>query len=481
MGAAAGVAGAREAIDDAGDGAGGEAGELRETAGGHAAVAFEQAEAFPVGNAHAEVSSDGRVEEDHGVAEFAVEGRFAGDRSGGFYVSLRHEILSCERSYIGMKRAGQGRVAAWRAGAAGAALAALLTGVAVRAGAQAGPGRGVRVQGPGREPRLFFACCDKGMVAAEKLLGNPAVVADLEQLHAGVVVALPAFTAQRALVQRLNEEGIPAVAGVQLPNDGTYFNDGDFPEAQAAVAAFEAWSERNGLRWEGVGLDIEPNYGELGRLRGHPWAMARLLAGRYFDWSRVFRARAEYAGLIGQLEGRGYEVQTYQLPFLVAEREERSTVLERMLGIVDVRGNEEALMLYTSFAPAGVGAGIIDVLGPKAQAIAVGSTEGPRGVALDWEEFSQELLVAAHFTPTVGVYNLEGCVEQGFLGRLETMDWGKVVVIPANEVKKARRREELACAGVWVGTWLPTLLAGLAGLAVVAGLVWPGRKRRTGS
>lgn len=333
--------------------------------------------------------------------------------------------------------------------------------------------------GPGKEPRLFFACCDKGTAAAEKLLGNTAVIADLRALHAGVAVALPEFSAERAgLVRGLNEDGIPAIAGIQLPQDGTYINAGDFAQTQAAVAAFEGWSEQNGLRWEAVGLDIEPNFGELGRLRGHPWAMARLLAGRYVDRAGVFRARAEYARLIGQLRQRGYRVETVQLPFIVDEREEHSTVLERMLGIVDVRGDQEALMLYTSFAPAGVGAGIIDVLGGQAHAIAVGSTEGPQGLALDWKEFSQDLVVAAHFTPTVGVYNLEGCVERGFLGRLRGMDWGQRIFLPAASLRMARRRSAMARAAVWVGTWLPVPVAGV--VAAMAGLVWWWRRRRRG-
>jgi len=186
------------------------------------------------------------------------------------------------------------------------------------------------------------------------------------------------------------------------------------------------------------------------------------------------RARAAYAELIRQLQQRGFEVQTDQLPLIVAERMEHSTVLERLLGIVDVRGNLEALMLYTSYAPKDVGAGIIAALGPGTQAIAVGSTEGPRGIALDWNEFSRDVLVAAHFTRTVGVYNLEGCVQQGFLPRLEAMDWKQTVVIPAGELEKARRREALACALVWLGTWLPAIMAVFA----LAGLLWWGRGRR---
>ena len=372
---------------------------------------------------------------------------------------------------IGMSHARKAKTVGLRFGRAAAGFL-LWTASAAHA---AGTATELRIQGPGQEPQLFFACCDKGMAAAQKLLGDPAVIAQLKALDAGLAVALPSFDPQHAaLVRALNAAGIPVIAGIQVPEDGPYVNAGDIPQTRAAVAAFESWTAQNGLRWQAVGLDIEPNFAELGRLRQHPWQLTRLLLSRYFDRGRVMRARAAYAELIRQLQQRGFEVQTDQLPLIVAERTEHSTVLERLLGIVDVRGNLEALMLYTSYAPKDVGAGIIAALGPGAQAIAVGSTEGPRGIALDWNEFSRDVLVAAHFTRTVGVYNLEGCVQQGFLPRLEAMDWKQTVVIPAGELEKARRREALACALVWLGTWLPAIMAVFA----MAGLLWWGRGRR---
>jgi len=366
---------------------------------------------------------------------------------------------------------------AWRARCSAAAVLVWIAAAAPGAWASGTEaGADVRVPGPGREPQLFFTCCDKGAGAAEQLLGDPKVIAQLKELHAGIAMALPELDSKRAaMVRGLNAEGIPAIAGIQLPKSGTYINAEDFPQARAAVTAFEAWSQQNGLHWEAVGLDIEPNFGELGRLREHPLTLARLLLSRYFERGRVLRARTEYAGLIRQLQQNGYRVETVQLPLIVAERQTHSTVLERLLGIVDVRGDQEALMLYTSFAPPDVGAGILWALGPDAQAIAVGSTEGPRGLVLNWRDFSQDLLIAAHFTHTVGVYNLEGCVQQGFLARLESMDWNQTASIPATEIRKAQRRVAFACALVWVGTWMPAILAVL--LLAIA-LVWMAPWRR---
>jgi hypothetical protein len=114
---------------------------------------------------------------------------------------------------------------------------------------------------------------------------------------------------------------------------------------------------------------------------------------------RVRGVKYTYRALIQEIRSRGYSVDTIQFPFIADERAVRSSVFERLTGIVDVRG------------------------GPDAQAIAVGSTTGPASdphfARLNWEEFSRDLIVANHFSHVIGVYNLEGCVRQGYLARLQ--------------------------------------------------------------
>ncbi len=340
----------------------------------------------------------------------------------------------------------------------------------------------IHVSGPGISPQLFFACGDKGIDPLRLLFANPEVVSDLKDLHAGLALAVPDFSAERAQIARtLNAAGIPLIAWIELPNDGVYFNASDIPQARAAVTAFEKWTAQYGLLWAGIGLDIEPSFTDFADLNGHRWRLLRKLAGRYFDYGSVYRARADYAELIRQMQRHGYPVQTYQLPFIVNERRMRATLLERLLGIVDVRGNEEAVMIYSSFAPS-VGAAMIWTLGPDAQAITIGSTEGdpnagPKGVPLDWEHFSRDLIVASHFSHTlVGVYNLEGSVQQGFLSRLKTMNWRQSVVIPAASIQRAHKIQSAMRIGLWIGSWLPVLLVVFL-LLLFAWLLWRRRAR----
>ena len=202
--------------------------------------------------------------------------------------------------------------------------------------------------------------------------------------------------------------------------------------------------------------------------------------GRYIDLARVHRAREAYGHLIAKLRLRGYVVQTYQLPLIVADRRAHSTLFERLLGIVDVRGDEEVLILYSSFVPS-IGAGMIWSLAPDAQAIAIGITQadpnaGADGIPLDWDEFSRDLLVASHFSHIVGMYNLEGCVQQGFLARLKTMNWSQTVLIAAGSIRRANTVRRVVSAVLWSLTLLPIII--IIALLLLARLIWRWRRRR---
>lgn len=128
-------------------------------------------------------------------------------------------------------------------------------------------------------------------------------------------------------------------------------------------------------------------------------------------------------------------------------------------------------MLYTSDARP-IGAAMIWSLGRNAQAIAIGSTagEGQAGSGngpLDWDEFHRDLIVASHFSRTIGIYNLEGCIRQGFLQRLQTMDWSQSVIIPSASVTRAEWVGRIFRVTLWTASHLVYFL-----FAAVVFLVW---------
>jgi hypothetical protein len=361
-----------------------------------------------------------------------------------------------------------------------AALACLFPAAAEAASDSPG---GVRVTGPGVQPHLGFACCDKGIRAMQDLFADPSVVADLGGLHAQVAIQIADFSPERAaIVQKLNQAGIGVVAWLVLaPQDGFYLNADNAGAAAARVSAFEQWTQQNHLHWDAVGLDIEPDFSQLNALKDHRRRLFAMLLRRSWDIRRMNEAVQAYSMLVRDLQMQGFRVQTYQMPYLPVERSVGTTLIDRMLGTVDIQGNGEYLMMYSSFNRR-VGAAMIWTLGRGAQGISVGVTDGPgtpgTGMGpLNWDEFSRDLIVASHFTPQIGVYDLEGCVRQGFLPRLRTMNWNESVVVPSQSIASANRLGLLIRSVLWLASYSLWFVAGDLVL-VVALMVWRRNRKR---
>ena len=337
--------------------------------------------------------------------------------------------------------------------------------------------RGIYVPGPGTRPQLMFACCGRGKDALNALFADPSVFADLKELHAGLAIPIDVLSPDRAeLIHRLNDAGLPAVAVIGLPGDqGYYVNANNALQTERWFAEFEKWSKQNNLHWDAIALDIEPDFREF---HWPKWRLAWTLLRRAFDAERVRGSRQAYAALIHEMQAHGYRVQTVQFIFLADERKVHSTVLERLFGLVDVRGDEEVLMSYSSFNHKAGGA-VVWSYGQDTQALAIGITLGSGDSALDakygplsWEEFSRDTIVASHFSRQVGIFNLEGCVRQGFLPRLKTMDWNQGVEIPAAATSRMRRFRIVVQGILWTASHLFYFAA-----ALLIAPVWLLRRR----
>jgi len=335
---------------------------------------------------------------------------------------------------------------------------------------------GIRVPGPGIVPQLEFACCEHGLDEMRGLFAKPGVLSLIKNLHATVAIPTSDFSSQRAdVVRSLNQQGIPVVAWILLDTDqGPYLTIDNVSQAVARVGAFERWTSDYGLRWVAVGLDIEPDFAELAQLHNHRWRLIATLFQRSLNLRRIANARKAYSALVEHIRSLGYPVQIYQMPYIPAERSVHSSLPDRLLGTVDLDGDVDYLMLYTSFARP-IGAGMIWSLGPHAQAIAIGNTDGggTPGTAngpLDWNEFSRDLIVASHFTRQIGVYDLEGCVRQNFLSHLLTLDWSQSVIVSERSVRQARRFGFVTRSVLWVASNLVYLI--VAGLLLSGWLLW---------
>jgi hypothetical protein len=93
--------------------------------------------------------------------------------------------------------------------------------------------------------------------------------------------------------------------------------------------------------------------------------------------------------------------------------------------------------------------------------------------ALDWEELARDLRLARRWSDDLLIHSLEGCVRQGFVGRLRTFDWSQEAPPPQTAWLAARLRSALR--GLLWGSAHPWPVLGLA---VVSAWLVTWRRRR---
>ena len=317
-------------------------------------------------------------------------------------------------------------------------------------------------------PHLIFFC-ELDTPALQALFADAAVLETLQALEAGVALGLRDLSQERAaVVRQLNAAGVPVTAWLLLPEaEGYWCNADNAPQAAARYADFRAWTEAEALSWAAVGLDIEPDIGLLRRLlAGDGRALGAWLRAAFAP-GRLQRARVAYAALVAQMRADGFTVESYHFPFVVDERRADATLLQRLLGLVEVATDREVLMLYSSFLPE-QGPGLLWSYAPDAEALAVGITGGgvdlPNALApLDWATFARDLRLAWMWQHTIYIFSLEGCVQQGFLSRLVDFDWAEVPPSPLKAGRRVDRVRALARALLWLSRYPGTLLAALVG------------------
>lgn len=320
-------------------------------------------------------------------------------------------------------------------------------------------------------PNLTFFC--ELEVEPLQALLNDQVISDLKHLSAGVSLGLLDLSQERAeVVKRLNEAGVPLTAWLLLPKEeGYWFNLRNGPQAVQRYLAFREWSLKNGLKWEGIGLDIEPDLRELEGIKNRNWGSIPGFLMRLFARRELKRGQDMYRYLVDQIHADGYWVESYQFPIIEDERKAHSTLFQRVIGIVDLPVDREVWMLYTSLVRPH-GSGMLGSYAENAQAIALGSTGG--GVELGdsqpltWDELARDLRLAWYWCNDVYIFSLEGCVRQGYLEQLKQFSWDYPVILPETSIVRVDGWRRSLQSALWFFSHLGLLVS--IGLSVF--LIW---------
>ncbi len=334
---------------------------------------------------------------------------------------------------------------------------------------------------PPRGPNLIFFC-ELGPHALTELFARPEVLPTLVSHGYGVALAMSDWSEERAFTVRLlNVHHVPVVGWLLLPaTAGYWFNLQNYPHALAAYSEFRKWLQQYELQLDGVGLDMEPSLADVQSVRH----TRRALFSRLWRSQRnaLFpAAQSAYTDLVANIRHDGYTVYAYQIPLIVDDRRAGTTLVQRIFDVVDLPVDEEVLMCYSSILPRDLfgndlNGAFVRSYAVHANGLAIGSTGG--GVVLDpvtgaqahqltWAAFVRDLQIAVRYTPTVHIFSLEGCVEQGWLTRIADIDWTAPLAIPIRDRLVVGGARSLLALWLWASHsgwsilgWLGWIVAG---------------------
>jgi len=321
-------------------------------------------------------------------------------------------------------------------------------------------------------PNLTFFC-ELEAPALQALFSTSGLIEKITQLNAGISLGLIDLSPERAeVVKRLNTAGIPVHAWLLLPMDQGYWFNMDNPvQAVARYQDFREWTQQNGLAWQAVGIDIEPDIRVLQTFRKGIAAGMRVLLNRFRLPSRSASASKIYKKLIQTIKADGYLVESYQLPIIIDERLAGSSLIQLLVGIVNLQVDLEILMLYSSFFRP-YGEALLASYAAQSGGIGIGVTGGgvdTEGIVdsrpLEWEELERDLRIAWNHQKPIYIFSLEGCVQQGFLEKIGGLDWRNSVIQPDHSYRRIKHLRWMVGKFLWLAAhplvWIAILSAGL--------------------
>ena len=293
------------------------------------------------------------------------------------------------------------------------------------------------------KPKFSFFC-ELPAKQFNELFSDSALIQQLVRMQVSVRIGLHDFSPERTVtIQKLNQAGIPIVAWLLLPEeDGYWFNMHNGEKALKRYADFKSWTAENQLKWEGIGIDIEPDMNDAKLAIKHPWKFAWKAYKRLYDNHSLKEGKAIYQMLISTMKADGYRVESYLIPFIYDEREKNTTSIQKLLGIVDLKTDLEIPMLYTSAMnnPA-----IIPSYQRDRMPLALGSTgggvvvEGIELKAITWDDLERDILIASQYTDEIHIFCLETSVQKSFLTKIESIDFDQKVPEIKSELEKQKK------------------------------------------
>jgi hypothetical protein len=178
------------------------------------------------------------------------------------------------------------------------------------------------------------------------------------------------------IVRQLNRRRIPVVAWI-VPDEHATTRDYRMHDAEAFSERYQhiqQWSIAQGLRWDAIGIDIEPDIRDTVRFGDEPKVDYQTLIQRFGDRWHIDEATTSYQAVMARIHADGYQSESYEVPFVRDDRVSQSTVARRLLGLPNLATHHTVVRLCSSAARP-YGPGLIATYAPEYTAVIIGSVD----------------------------------------------------------------------------------------------------------
>lgn len=207
------------------------------------------------------------------------------------------------------------------------------------------------------------------------------VYAHLSINHMRISMAMRDTSDIRAeIVRRLNRQRIPVVAWI-VPDEHAPARDYRMHDADAFKERYQhikQWSVAQGLRWDAIGIDIEPDVRDTVRFGDDPKVDYQTLIQRFGDRWHIDEATNRYQTVMALIHADGHTSESYEVPFVRDDRVSQSTVARRLLGLPDLAAHHTVVRLCSSTARP-YGPGLIATYAPEYTAVIIGNVDDRDG------------------------------------------------------------------------------------------------------
>ncbi len=316
-------------------------------------------------------------------------------------------------------------------------------------------GRGVAVLGCSGEPKkiqrvILFTEIGNSIFETEKrdtggltvdTLYSESILKLLRSRGYEVSRAVDRFNDENAdIIRRLNRAGVRVwVWPLHTMDDGYWHSADNASKLPDLYDRFMSWLKKNGLEVHGIMLDMEPDYNAVQLLKKNVKGKGTLGTIRYLLKNRDpitnYEARTIYASMIDRMKRDGFEVSTFNYPYILDDLLDGDFSIAEMFHIAYVPSDIDAYMLYRSFyADSGLGYGEANIK-LYAKNLKGGSASFGSYMRKDitFEQFADDLRLAARYSPVVHIYSLEALVKRGWLETMKGIDLTDEVDIPLGQ------------------------------------------------